>query len=130
MANRSMKPAARGRIPSFEGAVRDAQAIQPPNPASSYVELKRTWKTGDTIELSLPKLLRLEALPDNPHRAAIMWGPLVLAGDLGPEKRRSGFRDRGVSTNQPAVPVFLAADRPVSGWVKPIEGKAGEFRTE
>ncbi len=99
-------------------------------PVSSYIELKRDWKTGDTIELSLPKTLRLEALPDSPHRAAIMWGPLVLAGDLGPEQRRPGFRDRGASTNQSAVPVFLAAEQPVSEWVKPVDGKPAEFHTE
>jgi DUF1680 family protein len=53
----------------------------------AYVEIKRTWKTGDTIELVLPKTLRLDGLPDNKNRAALMWGPLVLAGDLGPERR-------------------------------------------
>lgn len=99
-------------------------------PVSSYVELKRTWKSGDTIELSLPKTLRLEAIPDNAHRAAIMWGPLVLAGDLGPEQGRSGFRDRGTATDQTSVPVFLAAERPVTDWVKAVEGKPDTFRTE
>src|SRR5450759_2432491 len=58
-----------------------------PGPGS-YVELKRTWKTGDTVELVLPKALHLEPLVDNPRRTAIMWGPLVMAGDLGPEPAR------------------------------------------
>ncbi len=58
-------------------------------------ELKRTWKTGDAITITLPKTLRLEPLPDNPRRVAILWGPLVLAGDLGPEEgRRRGRRSR------------------------------------
>ena len=96
--------------------------------SGSYVELKRTWKTGDTVELTLPKALRLEPLPDNPRRAAIMWGPLVLAGDLGPEQRRR----RGSSARypQPRTPVFVAADRPVAEWLKPIPGKPGHFRTD
>jgi DUF1680 family protein len=52
-------------------------------PASgSYVDIKRTWRTGDTISLVLPKRLRVEPLPDNQRVAAIVWGPLVLAGDL------------------------------------------------
>ena len=34
-------------------------------------------KTGDIVELSLPKSLRLEPTPDNRSVAAIMWGPLV-----------------------------------------------------
>ncbi len=41
-----------------------------PYPVSTFVEVKRTWKTGDTVELTLPKSLRLEPVPDNPRRAA------------------------------------------------------------
>ena len=48
----------------------------------SYVELTRKWSSGDRVELVLPKALHLEPLPDNADRVALMWGPLVLAGDL------------------------------------------------
>src|SRR5450759_697019 len=58
--------------------------------AGSYVEVNRTWKTGDTVDIVLPKTLRVEPLPDNANRVALMWGPLVLAGDLGPIQRRGG----------------------------------------
>jgi DUF1680 family protein len=91
----------------------------------SYVELRRTWKSGDTVSLTLPKTLRLEPLPDNPERAAITWGPLVLAGDLGPE---SGFRGR--NRKPVAAPVLVAANRPISDWLKPIADKPGEFRSD
>jgi hypothetical protein len=90
----------------------------------SYVDLKRTWKTGDVVELTLPKTLRLEPLPDNPRRTAIMWGPLVLAGDLGPEQRGR----RGDAQQRP--PVFVAAGRPVAEWLKPVPDKPGHFRTD
>jgi hypothetical protein len=86
--------------------------------------LKRTWKTGDTITATLPKTLRVEPLPDNPQRVAILWGPLVLAGDLGPEESRPRGRDPGV------VPVFVGAERPVTDWLKPVSDKPGNFRTE
>jgi DUF1680 family protein len=95
-------------------------------PCSSYVELKRTWKSGDIVELTLPKTLRVEPLPDNPRRVAILWGPLVLAGDLGPEVRRR----RGPRSEEPTVPVFVAAERPVAEWLKPVPGKSGQFRTD
>ena len=97
-------------------------------PCSSYVELKRTWKNGDSVTLTLPKTLRLEPLPDNPRRVAILWGPLVLAGDLGPEMQRG--RGRGARVEPPPVPVFVAAERPVTEWLKPVAGKPGEFHTE
>lgn len=99
-----------------------------PRPVSSYTELKRTWRAGDTVEVALPKSLRLEALPDNPRRAAVMWGPLVLAGDLGPEQRGFG-RQRGTSTNQTVVPNLVAAERPVAEWVQAVVDKPGVFRT-
>ena len=93
---------------------------------ASYVELNRTWKSGDRIELTLPKRLHLEATPDNPRRVAILWGPLVLAGDLGPEQRRQRSAPREESER---IPVFVAADQPVEQWLKPVEGQPGHFRT-
>jgi DUF1680 family protein len=92
----------------------------------SYVELNRTWKNGDVVLLVLPKKLREEPLSDNPRRVALMWGPLVLAGDLGPEQRRR----RGSSAAPEPAPVFVAAERPVEAWVKPVDGRPGCFRTE
>jgi DUF1680 family protein len=104
------------------------RADSPWRKSGSYVELKRTWKTGDTVDLTLPKTLRLEPLPDNPRRVAIMWGPLVLAGDLGPERQRR--RGGGARSEQQRVPVFVAAERPVAEWLKPLEDKPGHFRTD
>jgi uncharacterized protein len=36
------------------------------------------------VEYEIPMSLRMETMPDNPNRLAFMYGPLVLAGDLGP----------------------------------------------
>ncbi len=95
---------------------------------SDYVELERVWKTGDVITVTMPKTLRLEATPDNPGRAALLWGPLVLAGDIGPEIRFGRERQAEPST-RPVVPIFVAAGIDPSEWVKPVEGEAGHFRT-
>lgn len=93
----------------------------------TYVEISRRWKAGDTVELVLPKTLRKEPLPDNPNRMAIMWGPLVLAGDLGPEVNR---RSRQGGNNPPeAAPTLITAEQNVDGWLKPVSGKPGTFRT-
>ncbi|HCO94984.1 MAG TPA: hypothetical protein DIU00_13700, partial [Phycisphaerales bacterium] len=96
--------------------------------SGSYVELKRIWKTGDTVDLILPKTLRLEPLPDNPRRVAFMWGLLVLAGDLGPEER--GRREGRSGYSREKTPVFIAAERPVEEWLKPTGDKPGHFRTD
>ncbi len=99
-----------------------------------YVRIRRNWKTGDTIELTLPKSLHLESLPDNPERAAILWGPLVLAGDLGPmpEQRsrpKPGEKPAPVPV-RPTTPVLVTPAADVAEWVKPIEGRPGDFRTD
>jgi len=94
--------------------------------SGTYVELKRVWKTGDTVELVLPKTLRLEPTPDNPQVAAIMWGPLVLAADLGPERERG--RGGDVGTEPPTIPVFVAAGQAVNQWVKSVPNEPGHFR--
>ena len=107
-------------------------------PPDSYVEIKRLWNDGDTIALVLPKTLRLEPLPDNQRRVALMWGPLVLAGDLGTAQFGGGRRGRlggtGIlpvqANNLGSIPVFLAVDKPVADWLKPIADKPGEFRTD
>ena len=65
----------------------NGQSLKDLSPADSYVKITRVWHQNDTVELNLPKVLRKEPLPDNPSRMALMWGPLVLAGDLGPEVR-------------------------------------------
>ena len=92
----------------------------------SYVEITRTWKAGDEVYLALPKTLRTEPLPDNPNRMAILWGPLVLAGDLGQERRGNSEEQQSA---QPLAPVLVAAALPVDNWLKPVAGKPGEFRT-
>jgi hypothetical protein len=104
------------------------RAGQSPQRTSSYVEIKRTWKSDDTVHLILPKTLRLEPLPDNPRRVAILWGPLVLAGDLGPEPERGRERDARYELTK--APVFVAAERPVAEWLKPVLDKPGQFRTD
>ncbi len=96
---------------------------------SSYVELKRTWRTGDMVEVTLPKSLGLEPLPDNPRRASVMWGPLVLAGDLGPERARERTEGEAIEP-PPKVPVLVAADRPVAEWIKPVAAVPGSFKSD
>lgn len=57
---------------------------------SSYFRIKRTWKNGDRISLTLPMSVRIETMPDAPDTCAIVYGPVVLAGKLG----RFGLDDK------------------------------------
>jgi DUF1680 family protein len=45
----------------------------------TFVTIRRTWKTGDLIEMNLPMRLRLEAIDTHhPQTVALLRGPLVL----------------------------------------------------
>jgi DUF1680 family protein len=49
----------------------------------SYLEIERTWRDGDVVEITLPMQRHLEPLPTAPEFVAVMHGPLVLAGRMG-----------------------------------------------
>jgi hypothetical protein len=49
----------------------------------SYLAIRATWQAGDTIGITLPMQLRQEPLPGDDSIAAALYGPLVLAADLG-----------------------------------------------
>jgi DUF1680 family protein len=56
----------------------------------SYIDLTRTWHTGDCVELQLQMEIITESAPAAPNVIAFTFGPLVLAGALG----RAGLQPR------------------------------------
>lgn len=52
---------------------------------SSYIDIRRHWKAGDVIEARFPMSLRVETAPDNDRRGVLMYGPVLLVGNLGTE---------------------------------------------
>lgn len=94
----------------------------------SYVEITRTWKPGDSVSLELPKRLHTDPLPDDNNRIAVLWGPLVLAGDLGPEIKYGRHSDEQPQP-LPDAPALVAPEELVSKWLRPVAGDPGTFRT-
>ena len=88
----------------------------------SFVSIGRTWNTGDKVEIKIPFSLRLDPMPDDSNRVAVMYGPLVLAGDLGPVIDSA-------SREPLYVPVLMAENRNPSSWMKPVEGQPNTFIT-
>ena len=76
--------------------------------------------------------LRVETMPDDPNTQAFLYGPLVLAGDLGNE----GLTEQmTVGPNAPRmrsmpidVPSFRAAGADPASWIRPA-GAPLAFRT-
>jgi len=101
---------------------------------SSYLELKRRWNGGDTVEVSLPMKLHPAPLPDEATVAAIMYGPLVMAGELGSKGLTDEMQyaeDPGVLQNVTpgAASVFTADINDLESWIKPVAGRVLTFRT-
>ena len=88
----------------------------------SFIPVTKKWKSGDRVEIKMPFTLRLEPMPDDSNRVAVMYGPLVMAGDLGPVKDSA-------STDAMYVPVLMTENRDPNRWMKPVEGKVNTFVT-
>lgn len=82
----------------------------------SYLELERTWRSGDEVELRLVMQAAAEAAPAAPDIVAFTYGPLVLAGALGRKGLAPGSdivaneRRYGEYNDTPFVPPALAGD--------------------
>ncbi|MDH6622537.1 DUF1680 family protein [Streptomyces sp. LBL] len=51
--------------------------------AGTYATVERSWRTGDTVDLLLPRTPVWTEAPDNPQVTSLSYGPLVLAGQYG-----------------------------------------------
>jgi len=103
---------------------------------SSYANIERKWKNGDIVEVKLPMRLHLQPLPDDANLAAIVYGPVVLAGELGTENldpKRIYSDDKILHGGFPAIAVpELAGHRnSLEKWIQPsgTKDKPLEFRT-
>jgi hypothetical protein len=69
------------RIPAWAEGARVAVngRAMPLNVTKGFAVLRRTWKSGDVVELEMPSKLRLEAIDAaHPEVVALVRGPLVL----------------------------------------------------
>ena len=87
----------------------------------SFIRLERTWSTGDTIELAMPFSLRFEAFRDDPNKAAVLYGPLVLCA--------RSTKDNPVSVIRGEMARVLAELKPVVGKPNTFLAPAAVFRT-
>jgi len=74
-----------------------------------FITIIRKWKERDALVVSLPMTLRSESMPDNPNRVALLYGPIVLAGQLGAEMPDPVF----------GTTVLLTDNRDVTSWATP-----------
>ena len=99
----------------------------------SYLNLSRQWKDGDKITVRLPMSLHLRPARDKENLITIMYGPVVLAGELGTKGMPNDVSPRQSAHSgamDPPVPVLLVdADQDPSAWVKRVPGETLRFET-
>ena len=97
---------------------------------SSYITLNRTWHKGDRIEVRYPMTLRVETTPDNPTRGALLYGPVVLAGDLGTEGiKNNSFSDPTVRNDYYTYNFDVPDNLPTTLNIDPRNPSAKVIRT-
>jgi hypothetical protein len=113
-STRSMPRTIHIRIPAW--ATQDAAvtvnglALEAMADPGSYLALRRTWQNGDTIVISLPMQLHQEPLPGDGSATAALYGPLVLAADLGAAPTDEAYR---IIHSGDTVPKNLPAASPL-----------------
>jgi len=142
VSKKPVEMAVRIRCPGWaEGPLQvkvNGKAVQVDAEPGTWAVLKRTWGDKpaagsnlggpmDLVDVRIPMGLRTEAMPDNPNRVAILYGPVLLAGDLGPiHPDASGATADAAG---PPVPVLVTGGKPVGEWVEPVEGRPLAFKT-
>ena len=99
----------------------------------SYLTLSRQWKDGDKIAVRLPMSLHLRPARDKKDMVTIMYGPVVLAGELGTKGMPHDFSSnhKAHSGDQdPPVPVLLVdPSKDPSSWLERVPGETLRFKT-
>jgi DUF1680 family protein len=103
--------------------------------AGSYVRIERTWRDGDQVDVRIPMSLRMEALPEATDIVAILYGPIVLAGELGNEGL-AGLSEYAKDQSDllfvpdPEVPALVHDGANLLDRIRPVEGKPLTFETQ
>jgi DUF1680 family protein len=99
-----------------------------------YAEIRRAWRTGDRLTATIPMAVRTEAMAGAPARVAFLYGPAVLAGDLGPAPRTntvpySQDNRANLYAAPAAVPVLVSRGAALESSVARSADRSLAFRT-
>ena len=70
-----------------------------------YIRIERDWKAGDKVFLRFYPDIEVKRLPDQPKGAAFVYGPFVLAADLGTAEMKTETTGVNVTIPTKTVPV-------------------------
>jgi DUF1680 family protein len=97
----------------------------------TYAVISRAWRKGDRLEVTIPMAVRTEATPDDPDKIAFLFGPVVLAAEMGPapetanipyaQEQYANLKERPVP-----VPTLVRNDEPIEASI--IRSPDGSLR--
>jgi hypothetical protein len=112
--------------------------VQVADAKDSYITLDRSWKTGDTVSLALPTVIRPEKLPGGSDYYAWLYGPVVLAAKTDPfpgetldyyaDDSRMGHIPSGPMCPIERAPMFVTDDPDFAYSWSPIARDEARFR--
>ena len=130
------------RYPSWvaAGAMKlrlNGRAIKVSGKPGEYIEIRRSWAAGDTVDIELPMRTQLEPMPGLKNYYAVLHGPIVLAAKTeGPAGERLSFRAddsrmghiaQGPVCPQESAPVFASDRKDFERRFKPVKGQPLTF---
>jgi hypothetical protein len=139
LADTKSKLTFRVRCPGWAAApvrfVLNGKSVDVPGKPGTYASISRVWKMGDRLEVTIPMAVRTEALPDNPDKVAFVYGPVVLAADLGPAPMSGTFpyaveQTANLREDPVAVPLIVRTDAPLAASVVRAPDGSLEFHTD
>jgi DUF1680 family protein len=87
----------------------------------SYVTVNRTWQNGDRVDIQLAMKLHTEPLPGTTNIVAVLYGPVVLAGELGTNGMPNPYARNQtdlVRVQDPAVPAYIGDTKSLLNQIK------------
>lgn len=126
------------RVPEWAGNMKvkvngtDAETIT----EGGFLKVTRKWKKGDRIEVSLPMSLRAVPLPDMSDNYSFMYGPVVLAAEIGRQEQlgmyaddsRGGHIAAGRQLPLQEMPVIVGKKDEILANITKVDGKDLTFR--
>ncbi|HEY5806399.1 MAG TPA: beta-L-arabinofuranosidase domain-containing protein, partial [Povalibacter sp.] len=127
------------RVPAWSAgpltARLNGKPLQVEGMPGTYAAVTRTWRKGDRLSITIPFGVHTEALHGSPATIAFLYGPLVLAADLGAVNKSDTVpysKDHVANLGAPdvAVPVLTADLDSIALKVKPVPGEPLTFKTQ
>lgn len=114
----------------------NGQPVTASSQRGGYADITRVWKPGDQVVVGLPMKPRAVRQPQTPGWVSFFYGPILLAGELGPDglARRDFFGPytpaKGIRPLAKAPVVVVEDDEQMISRLSAIPGRPATFRTD